>query len=71
MTSSLTLKLAKNSGAKIIFMRNAKDFVFIAIGVCMASIGLKGFLLPNNFLDGGAMGVSLLIEIITKTDLSF
>jgi hypothetical protein len=37
----------------------------------MASIGLKGFLLPNNFLDGGAMGVALLLEIITKIDLSF
>lgn len=36
----------------------------------MASVGLKGFLLPNNFLDGGAMGVSLLLEIITKVDLS-
>ena len=70
MTPSLTRKLAKESSARISFMRNAKDFIFIAIGVCMASIGLKGFLLPNNFLDGGAMGVSLLIEIITKIDLS-
>lgn len=49
---------------------NIKDFIFISAGVFMASVGLKGFLLPNNFLDGGAMGVSLLLEIITKVDLS-
>ena len=36
----------------------------------MAAIGLKGFLLPNNFLDGGAMGVSLLLKILTGYDLS-
>lgn len=47
-----------------------KDFLFIAIGTCMASIGLKGFLLPNGFFDGGAMGVSLLLEILTPVNLS-
>lgn len=46
------------------------DAAFIAAGVISASIGLKGFLLPNNFLDGGATGASLLIEILTKVDLS-
>ena len=52
------------------FAPNIKDFVFIVIGVICASIGLKGFLLPNNFLDGGAMGVSLLLQIQTGLDLS-
>lgn len=37
----------------------------------MASIGLKEFLLPNEFLDGGAMGLSLLTEIVTGVELSF
>ncbi len=36
----------------------------------MASIGLKGFLLPNDFLDGGAMGVALLFDLVTPLDLS-
>jgi uncharacterized membrane-anchored protein YitT (DUF2179 family) len=54
----------------LIWIRNAKDALFLFIGVVMASIGLKGFLLPNNFLDGGAMGVSLLLEIKTNLDLS-
>lgn len=38
--------------------------------VITASIGLKGFLLPNHFLDGGAMGIALLIESLTEIDLS-
>lgn len=49
---------------------NLKDLLIISIGVAMASIGLKGFLLPNDFLDGGAMGIALLTEILTKIDLS-
>ncbi|UXX81228.1 YitT family protein [Reichenbachiella carrageenanivorans] len=55
---------------KIILRRNIKDVFFIIIGVCMASIGLKGFLLPNHFLDGGAMGLSLLFQILTPINLS-
>ena len=54
---------------QLIYTRHAKDFLFISSGVIMASIGLKGFLLPNNFLDGGAMGMSLLLKILTNVDL--
>ncbi len=42
----------------------------MSVGVAMASIGLKGFLLPNGFLDGGAMGISLLAQILSGVDLS-
>lgn len=55
---------------RVTLWRQIKDFLFIGIGVVMASIGLKGFLLPNGFFDGGAMGVSLLMEILTPLDLS-
>jgi uncharacterized membrane-anchored protein YitT (DUF2179 family) len=44
--------------------------LLISLGVGAASIGLKGFLLPNDFLDGGAMGLSLLAQIVTDVDLS-
>ena len=54
----------------IILKRNIKDVLFISLGVICASIGLKGFLLPNHFLDGGAMGVSLLLQTQTGWDLS-
>ena len=55
---------------KLIYQRFLKDFLLISVGVVAASIGLKGFLLPNDFLDGGAMGLALLGEIMTKFDLS-
>jgi uncharacterized membrane-anchored protein YitT (DUF2179 family) len=48
-----------------------KDTLFIILGVLSAGFGLKGFLLPNKFLDGGVMGISLLVNIITKIDLSY
>jgi len=43
---------------------------FILIGVVSAGFGLKGFLLPNSFIDGGAMGISLLISETTGFSLS-
>lgn len=46
------------------------DVFFITIGVILAGFGLKGFLLPNSFIDGGAMGISLLISETTALSLS-
>ena len=47
-----------------------KEAIFLILGVISASIGLKGLLLPNQFLDGGAMGVSLLTQFLTGINLS-
>lgn len=55
---------------RIVYKRYAKDFVLIGAGIIMASIGLKEFLLPNDFLDGGAMGLSLLTQLLTGVELS-
>jgi uncharacterized membrane-anchored protein YitT (DUF2179 family) len=46
-----------------------KEFIFICLGILSASFGLKSFLLPNHFLDGGAMGISLLLNIKTGYSL--
>lgn len=48
-----------------------KEYIYITIGVFSAGFGLKGFLLPNRFIDGGATGISLLLENITSIDLSY
>lgn len=48
----------------------AKDSIFILIGIASAGFGLKGFLLPNLFIDGGAMGISLLLSETTNVSLS-
>ncbi|NOX17593.1 MAG: YitT family protein [Chlorobi bacterium] len=47
-----------------------KDVVFILLGILSAGFGLKGFLLPNSFIDGGAMGISLLISEVSGFYLS-
>ena len=48
-----------------------KEYIFIIIGVFSAGFGLKGFLLPNRFIDGGATGISLLLENITSMELGY
>jgi len=45
------------------------DVLLIIAGIFSAGFGLKGFLLPNNFVDGGATGISLLLAEITSIPL--
>lgn len=48
----------------------AEDIFLILLGILSAGFGLKGFLLPNHFLDGGATGISLLISIISPINIA-
>ncbi len=54
---------------RITALRIVKDFLLLTMGVFAASFGLKGFLLTNHFIDGGATGISLLISAVTKIEL--
>lgn len=40
--------------------REAKNTVLIILGILSAGMGLKGFLLSSNFIDGGVTGISML-----------
>ncbi|UNY97271.1 YitT family protein [Zhouia spongiae] len=51
------------------FAHTVKEVLFIVIGVFSAGFGLKGFLLPNQFIDGGATGISLLLQVISNFSL--
>ncbi|MFN5629961.1 MAG: YitT family protein [Bacteroidota bacterium] len=63
-------KLARGyRNLRINLNRIVKDFILIGAGIFSASFGLKGFLLTNNFIDGGATGISLLISATTKVQL--
>ncbi|GAA4350528.1 YitT family protein [Hymenobacter saemangeumensis] len=42
----------------------------LVAGVFSAALGLKGFLLPNGFIDGGVTGMSLLVSHLTGLSLS-
>ena len=46
-----------------------RDIIFISLGIISAAFGLKGFLIPNNFIDGGATGIALLIRQLTGAKL--
>ena len=46
------------------------EYLQILIAVILASIGLKVFLLPNGFLDGGVTGIAILLSSLFKVDVS-
>ncbi len=48
-----------------------RDYLSIVLGVCAAAFGLKGFLLPAEFLDGGVTGTSLLLTALFDWPLSW
>ncbi|TGE16785.1 YitT family protein [Hymenobacter elongatus] len=41
--------------------RQLGSVAFLVAGIFSAALGLKGFLLPNGFIDGGVTGISLLV----------
>jgi uncharacterized membrane-anchored protein YitT (DUF2179 family) len=50
--------------------RLSLDFFMLSLGILSAGFGLKGFLLPNNFIDGGTVGISLLVSKVTGWSFS-
>lgn len=52
------------------FMHFLRDWIIIFIGIISAGFGLKGFLLPNSFIDGGVTGISLILTDITNISFS-
>lgn len=47
-----------------------KSIIYSVVGIFSAAFGLKGFLLPNDFIDGGATGIALLLTTIFDLPLS-
>jgi uncharacterized membrane-anchored protein YitT (DUF2179 family) len=59
------LKAKKYRESRISAKGYTRDFALITIGIFSAAFGLKGFLLTNQFIDGGVTGVSLLVSALT------
>src|SRR6476661_7473613 len=51
-------------------VRELVNLLLIVLGILSASMGLHGFLLSSNFIDGGVTGVSMLLAKITPAPLS-
>lgn len=47
------------------------EYFQIFIGVVLTSLGLKAFLLPNGFLDGGVTGIALLVRTQVEINMSY
>lgn len=55
---------------RAIIKSSIKEYIQILLGIILASIGLKAFLLPNGFLDGGATGIAILLGEKIDLDIS-
>lgn len=42
---------------------------FLAFGAFIAGFALEGFLIPNNMIDGGIVGISIMISYVSKWNL--
>ncbi len=49
----------------------AKNIFLLICGVVSACFGLKSFLLPSGFIDGGVTGISLLVRNLTGIQLPY
>ncbi len=49
--------------------KNIGQSLIMVMGVFSAALGLKGFLLPSGFLDGGVTGISLLVNRMSGIQL--
>lgn len=49
---------------------NFLPFLLITLGATLAALALEIFLVPNNIIDGGIIGISIMISYITKVKLS-
>jgi uncharacterized membrane-anchored protein YitT (DUF2179 family) len=48
-----------------------KNILLILIGTGLAVLAMKGFMIPNKFLDGGITGISILLHEIFHINISF
>jgi uncharacterized membrane-anchored protein YitT (DUF2179 family) len=49
---------------------NFKNFLHLALGAGLAVLAMKGFMIPNRFLDGGISGISILLHEILHVNIS-
>lgn len=50
--------------------RNVIKYLFMFLGSILAAVGLEIFLVPNQIIDGGVVGISILLSHVTKLPLS-
>ena len=46
-----------------------KSLPFLTLGAIIAALSIEVFLAPNNIIDGGVVGISIMTSYLTKTEL--
>ena len=54
---------------KLFFKIIARYFI-IQIGVILVAVSLQMFLVPNNIIDGGVIGISIILSYLSKWQLA-
>lgn len=50
-------------------LRSLLSAASVVLGILSAGMGIKGFLLSSNFIDGGVTGISMLLSLVTPLPL--
>ena len=58
-------KKTKNEILKEIIVK----VIFLTLGAFIVAVGLEMFLVPNNIIDGGVIGLSMMVSYMTKLNL--
>ena len=58
-----------SSSKKEVFYNYVKKFCFLTLGPFIAAFALEVFLVPNNIIDGGIVGVSIILSYLTNINL--
>jgi uncharacterized membrane-anchored protein YitT (DUF2179 family) len=51
-------------------VRYVKKYILLFIGSIIAAAGLEFFLIPNQIIDGGVVGISILVSHLTGISIS-
>ncbi len=54
---------------KGLFLKWVKNILFLTFGAIVTAFALEAFLVPNNIIDGGIIGISMIISHISKWNL--
>ena len=57
------------SGKKMTVKQQIRRYVFMFIGSILAALGLEVFLVPNQIIDGGVVGISIMASHLTSWPL--
>ncbi len=62
--------MSKSDSIKWKSIFSFRSISFMVLGVFFAVVGLQGFMVPNNFLDGGVTGISILVKGFSNIHIS-